>query len=601
VSRDKHPSDAELEAYGLGRLPPAVAARWDDHIADCAECGAKLSRLGEDSYCRLVRESSSAMDDTSFPTAFEAPVSVDVPAALRDHSRYAVAERLGGGGMGVVYKATHRMMRRTVAIKVIRPDLLSTPMAVARFRREVQAAAKLSHENIVAAFDAEETAGVHFLAMEFVDGESLEHRVERLGPMPWREACDAIRQAALGLAHAHENSMVHRDIKPANLMIEPSGRVKILDFGLAAWSSDEAAGLTHDGARVGTPAFAAPEQFPSGERVDGRADQYSLGATLVYLLTGRPPARLRPNDWPEDAPRPVRDIARRMMAQQPGERFESVAAAAIALGPFCDRSSPSEPLGSPLAPREESKRRITRDGKRIPHDASSSQTSRGLRGLRKITMGIGVAIVAAMAAITGVITMNRPAPQVGKHPDPLPILFLLPSHGLWHEDYQPFRDVIEAAGRKAIVATPGGKPSLPHAMSKLGDPDRPRPVAADMDLANIEPHHFDAIVCVGAEHAEFTSGDTPVSRQAIELLRLADKAQKHLVGVCVGQQVIGAAGLLRGKKVAKPSEYFKTAEMMGAIPQGNDNIVVDGQLITASGPPDSAAAARVLLKELGRK
>ena len=146
---------------------------------------------------------------------------------------YLLLELLGEGGMGRVFKARHTRLGRDVALKVIRKDKLSNPMAVSRFQQEIHAAAQLSHPNVVMAFDAE-TAGENvFLSMEYVEGTDLTKLVRQNGPMPIPHACEAIRQAALGLQHAHEQGLVHRDIKPSNLLYTPRGQVKLLDLGLA--------------------------------------------------------------------------------------------------------------------------------------------------------------------------------------------------------------------------------------------------------------------------------------------------------------------------------------------------------------------------------
>src|SRR5262249_53175019 len=145
-----------------------------------------------------------------------------VPAALTDHPRYRVLELLGHGGMGAVYKAEHRLMERTVALKVIKHELTNRPAVVERFRREVKAAARLDHPNIVRAHDAEHAGDTHLLVMECVDGIALARLVAGRGPLPVAVACDYVRQAALGLQHAFEHGMVHRDIKPQNLMVTAS-------------------------------------------------------------------------------------------------------------------------------------------------------------------------------------------------------------------------------------------------------------------------------------------------------------------------------------------------------------------------------------------
>jgi tRNA A-37 threonylcarbamoyl transferase component Bud32 len=203
---------------------------------------------------------------------------------------YLLLERLGAGGMGQVFKARHRLMKRLVALKVIRKDRLADPEAVARFQREIRAAAQLSHPNIVIAHDAAQVGDTHFLVMEYVEGTDLARLVKQQGPLPVAQACDYVRQAALGLQHAHERGLVHRDVKPANLLLTRSGVVKVLDVGLARLhpaGGETVAEVTHEGAVMGTPDYIAPEQACESHTVDIRADIYSLGCTLYHLLTGR--------------------------------------------------------------------------------------------------------------------------------------------------------------------------------------------------------------------------------------------------------------------------------------------------------------------------
>ena len=194
--------------------------------------------------------------------------------------------------MGAVYRAEHRLMDRPVALKVIRGDLLGNEAMVERFRREVKSAARLaSHPNIVAAYDAEQAGETHMLVMEFIEGTDLARLVDRRGPLPVGEACEYARQAALGLQHAFEDGMVHRDIKPQNLMRTTRGQVKILDFGLARFASEvtSQAGMTAEGMVLGSADYIAPEQIDDPHAADIRADLYSLGCTLYFLLSGRPP------------------------------------------------------------------------------------------------------------------------------------------------------------------------------------------------------------------------------------------------------------------------------------------------------------------------
>jgi WD40 repeat protein/tRNA A-37 threonylcarbamoyl transferase component Bud32 len=276
---------------------------------------------------------------------------------------YVLLDRLGEGGMGTVFKARHRRLGRVVALKLIRKERVSDEAAVRRFRREIEATAQLEHPNVVRAFDADEASGAHFFTMELVEGADLGAVVKRRGPLPVAEAVDCARQAALGLQHAFEKGLVHRDVKPSNILVTSGGTVKLLDLGLARLAAPAdghtTSMLTEDGAVMGTPDFIAPEQALSSHKVDIRADLYSLGCALYYLLTGQPPfpggtlaeklvkhqlARPRPvRELRPDVPPALAAVLDRLMAKRPEDRYATPAEAARALTEALADKAPAPP------------------------------------------------------------------------------------------------------------------------------------------------------------------------------------------------------------------------------------------------------------------
>jgi serine/threonine protein kinase len=255
--------------------------------------------------------------------------------------KYRVLQPIAAGGMGRVLLAEHTVLNRIVALKVLPIKNATDVPTLLRFHREGRAVASLDHPNIVRAYDMGQDREVVYLAMEHIEGESLADLVKRRGPLPVDLASSCVRQAALGLQHAHSNGWVHRDIKPGNLLLTPAGVVKILDLGLARSlldTSDDLTGIFDAQHILGTLDYLSPEQVRRSSEVDGRSDIYSLGATFFFLLTGRPPfergipaqklmwhlvadvppiRRLRP-----EVPEELEAVVQRMLEKDPAQRFQ---------------------------------------------------------------------------------------------------------------------------------------------------------------------------------------------------------------------------------------------------------------------------------------
>lgn len=297
---------------------------------------------------------------------------------------YTLLEKIGQGGMGQVFRAHHRRMERVVALKVLPAAFAEDPGVVERFQREVKAAARLSHPNIVTAFDADEAGGTHFLVMEYVQGQDLSALVRQFGPpVDCFKAVDWIVQAARGLAYAHSEHVAHRDIKPSNLILDRQGRIRILDLGLArvdlgashGADVEDVTDLTSSGMVMGTADYMAPEQALDSRHADGRADIYSLGATLHYVLTGRPMyggdtmmKRLYAHrDQPiptlqskrPDVPEDLDAVYQKMVAKDPRRRFQTMDEVIAALEKCVqDRAQPARQCSPPVRPVERSRRTL---------------------------------------------------------------------------------------------------------------------------------------------------------------------------------------------------------------------------------------------------
>jgi serine/threonine protein kinase len=268
------------------------------------------------------------------PLTFLAPGTR--PDSLGRIGHYEVLQVLGRGGFGIVFRAFDEILQRVVALKVMAPQLAATSPARKRFLREARSSAQVRHENVVQVYEVAEQP-LPYLAMEFIPGETLQQRLDRIGPVEPAEVVRLGRQIAEGLAAAHATDLVHRDIKPGNILLEGGQqKVKLTDFGLARAADD--ASLSQSGIIAGTPMYMAPEQA-KGETLDQRADLFSLGSVLYQMAAGRPPFRANSavavlKRVAEDTPRPIReiipetpqwlcDIIARLHAKNPDDRYQS--------------------------------------------------------------------------------------------------------------------------------------------------------------------------------------------------------------------------------------------------------------------------------------
>jgi tRNA A-37 threonylcarbamoyl transferase component Bud32 len=367
------PSRDQLATYAVGQLPEPSADAVSAHLRTCGDCAAVLETLddsGDTLIARLrapageVFEAEAACQGVlarlrqlgaGAAAAGAAPAEATQTFTARRLGEYELLAKLGEGGMGAVYRARQTKLGRIVALKVLSKPRQASADAVQRFEREMLAAGRVEHPNVVRAYDAREIEGVPVLAMEYVDGLDLGNLLLRLGPLPVAEAAELIRQAALGLQAAHEHGLVHRDIKPSNLMLSRAGQVKVLDLGLARIAAAEAFvdEITSANQVMGTADYIAPEQVSDTHAADIRADLYSLGCTLYKLLAGHAPfsGPQYPTGFAKmtghardpvpplqglrhDVPAGLADVLDRLLAKSPAARPAEPREAAELLAPF---------------------------------------------------------------------------------------------------------------------------------------------------------------------------------------------------------------------------------------------------------------------------
>jgi serine/threonine protein kinase len=336
------------------------------------------------------------------------------PSDIGTLGKYRVLKLLGKGGMGAVFLGYDPSLERHVALKVMLPSFAARPAARERFLREARAAARVKSDFVAPIYEVGEDGGSPFLAMEYLRGQSLEQYLRGEGQPTVAQATRIAREAAAGLAAAHEIGLVHRDVKPANLWLEaPRGRVKLLDFGLVHEQQSNI-GLTADGQAVGTPAFMSPEQA-RGDKVDHRTDLYSLGAVLYLMLTGRLPfpaasafeavIRLTTEDVPHvrslnpDVPDALAELTHRLLAKDPKARPASANEVIAALSP----------VDAPLAVLDVPVDAVGEPTERIPAVPNHSRRNR-----RPLVIGVGICM-AILAS--GIIVWRATRPDSRQVPD----------------------------------------------------------------------------------------------------------------------------------------------------------------------------------------
>ena len=368
-----------LKQYLTGWSDPEQSDLIESHLAECDACEQTIVALetDPDTLVEYLGHKNQAQDpagnsliqnalaqsrelfgnqtqqESSASDAFE-DADVRTPSEL---GVYQLLRPLGHGGMGAVYLARHRKLGKELAIKILPARRFRNQVFAARFQREIRAAGELEHPAIVRATDAGEEHGTHYLVMEHIDGLDLSQLSRAVGKLSIPDACELIRNVALGLSHAHSQGIIHRDVKPSNLILSKSGETKILDFGLARigpWEG-ESAELTTVGQLMGTLDYMAPEQAERADAVDYRADLYSLGATLFKLLCGRAPLAASPDLSPlaklrlmatheppsldtlrPDAARELVDLVSRLLSRDPLNRPASADHVAEELRRFTD-------------------------------------------------------------------------------------------------------------------------------------------------------------------------------------------------------------------------------------------------------------------------
>ena len=569
-----HPNNQQLSEFLLGRLDEEDRVEIERHIQDCQTCWSYLGTVADDDLVTLAK----ACDSKNVQVGQTDQVGTTDLQELGHNSSYRLLEKIGSGGMGDVYRAEHRIMGRTVAIKLVQKSLTGNPLAIQRFRNEVKSAARLTHPNIVTAFDAESMGETHFLVTEYIDGIDLAKKIQQDGPMDMRAAIDAMRQVAKGLDYAANQSMIHRDIKPQNLIIDRDGHVRILDFGLAKLvhenrleNSDMTGGLTAAHTTLGTPDFVAPEQAKDSRNADFRSDVYSLGCTLYFLITGNVPF---PNCSPlekisshllkEFPPLPVgvsetaASLLRKMVAKDPNSRFQSYQELIDAL----DHVSGENPTTVEITSQE-----------------------KPLLDRRALLVGMGalsiVLITAAAWSAWGLGPLSLLTSRLG----PPKVLYVIPN-GVYLPDYLDSYQAFERAG--ATVSTTSKQKWV-----EPGDDQSAESLEVDLTLDEVDSREFNVVVFVGGNTWSLVSEDES-GKDVFRIIRGIQKNGGIIAGICGGINVLAGHGMLDDKRYSDfPLEL--TAENATPVEQP---VVADQTIVTTPDADNSDTFAQSILSLL---
>jgi hypothetical protein len=405
-------------------------------------------------------------------------------------SRYRVTDVLGRGGMGAVFLAEDLRLGRMVAIKVLRPELAEEPGFLGRFEREARIAAQLDHRNIIPIYEVAHEGGFHYFVMKHVAGKSLDELLAGQA-LPVDQARHILRQAALGLGHAHSRGVIHRDVKPSNIMVDDAGRVVITDFGISK-ALQASTQYTSTGQIIGTPRYVSPEQA-QGLPLDGRSDQYSLAVVGYQMLVGRLPLvaetvhvlmykHIYEKPVPAAAVAPsvpdvVSDALQRALAKEPAERFPSMEAFASGLWP----EQPVEPgeamPGPPIARRS------------LPSETRTRLSHRPLS--RRLAVGVVLSLVAAAGLIVATVTRRDEQVETGAFGgDSARAAPAAPAVSSPPSVSPPLAQAVDSKATIAVAADTARVPERPTEASESVPPapkPRPKPLARGGSRAAAHP------------------------------------------------------------------------------------------------------------------